>query len=209
MSLKHLFSRLRLAAIKPAEHRHPNAPLIRSAAQLNGPFIQTTLPSWAANTLERQDLPRAAAAFISNRGDTGAAYLVHGLQCGDLQLRIVIPVACPGATALFTHLAEHERASVVCDIDESTQSVELAITLYKQAAATALTAAKVPMTEDVFQDESDMLFALVHSQSVPSLISGHNVNDVLVLFCADPASLAARNVPPVTEGHQGFNAKMH
>lgn len=205
----HLFSRLRLATIKPAEQRHPNAPLARSSPELNGPFIHTSLPSWAANTLERLDLPREAASFLANRRDTGATYLVHGLQCGDLQLRVVVPVACPGAPALFAHIGQQEHVSVICDVDESTQSVELAIALNKEAAVRALAAPKVAMTDEVFRDEASMLFALAHAQTVPSLIPAQEVRDVIVLFCGDTAALAAMDGQSTAEGHQHLASKMH
>lgn len=209
MSPSHLFSRLRLATIEPAEQRHPNAPLVRSAPELNGPFIQTSLPSWAANTLERSDLPREAASFLANRRDTRATYLVHGLQCGDLQLRVVVPVACPGAPALFAHIGQHEHVSVICDVDDSTQSVELAIALNKEVAFKALEAPKVSMTEEVFRDEAAMLFAFAHAPSMPSLIPAQDVRDVIVLFCGDTAALAAMAPSSTTERHQHLNSKMH
>lgn len=209
MSLLHLFSRLRLVTIKPAEARHPNAPMVRSAPQLNGPFLETSLPSWAATTLERADLPREAASFLANRRDTGAVYLVHGVQSGPLQLRIVIPAACTGATELFTHLAEQERVSVICDIDESTQSVELAIAMSKEAAVMALQAPQVPRTDTVLLDEVEMLLALANAQSVPSLIAGQKVEDILVFFCGDVAALNAVDSRLPAEGSPSTGSRVH
>lgn len=209
MSLPYLFSRLRFATITPADERHPNAPLTRSAPELNGPFLQTSLPSWAANTLERPDLPHAAASFLASRRDTGATYMVHGLQCGDFQLRVVVPVASAGAPELFAHLEKLGRVSVICDIDESTQSVELAITLDKLAATRALAAPRVPMTEAVFRDEAEMLHALVHAESVPSLVPAQDVRDVLVLFCGDQASFAARGPHWTAKSPPEFGTKLH
>lgn len=209
MSLPYLLSRLRFATITPADERHPNAPLTRSAPELNGPFLQTSLPSWAANTLERPDLPHAAASFLANRRNTGATYLVTGLQCGDLQLRVVVPVASAGAPELLEHSQKVGQVSAICDIDESTQSLELAIALSKQAATHALAAPKVPMTSAVFRDEAEMLHALVHAESVSSLIPTQGVRDVLVMFCGDQASLAARGPHWTAESTPEFGAKMH
>lgn len=209
MSFHHLFSRLRLASILPAERRHPSAPLARSVPQLHGPFLHTTLPNWAAETLEREDLPREAASFVANRRDTGATYLVHGLQCGTLQVRVVIPVTCPGAAQLFAHLTEQERVSLICDIDESSQSIELAMALDKQAAIRALAAPSVPTSDQMLQDEAEMLFCLVHAQSMPSLISGQHVQDVVVLFCGDLSSLSVGGSPLSDWGREGSGVQVH
>lgn len=209
MSLPYLLSRLRFASITPADERHPNAPLTRSAPELNGPFLQASLPSWAANTLERPDLPHAAASLLANRRNTGATYLVTGLQCGDLQLRVVVPVASAGALELLEHSQKVGQVSAICDIDESTQSIELAMTLDKQAATCALAAPRVPMSEEVFRDEAEMLHALVHSESVPSLIPAQNVRDVVVLFCRDQASLKASKSYWPTDSTAQFGTKMH
>lgn len=208
-SLSYLFSRLRLATIKPAESRHPNSPLLRSSPNLAGPFLETSLPSWAANALERSDRPRGAAAFMANRRDTGANYLVHGLQCGDLQLRIVIPIGCPGAAELFGHLAKHEQTSVMCAIDDSTQAVELEILLDRQAAAIALEATPVEMTEAVLKDEAQLLFSLVQPKGMRTLIPDQQVQDVIVIYCVDPAPLGAKDSKLARKSHQRFSAKVH
>lgn len=209
MSLPYLLSRVRFATIKPADERHPSAPQARTVPELKPPSLQTSLPSWAANTLERADLPNSAASFLAKRRDTGATYLVHGLQCGDLQLRLVVPVACAGAPELFAHLEKLGRVSVICDIDESTQSIELAMTLDKEAATCALAAPRVPMTEEVFRDEAEMLHALVHAESVPSLIPGQDVRDVLVLYCRDQASLKTSKPYWPADGTPQVGTKMH
>lgn len=209
MSCTYLFSRLRLAVIKPTEQRHPNAPLARSTPQLRGSFIQTSLPSWAANTLVRSDLPRGAAAFFANRRKTGASYLVHGLQCGTLQLRTVIPVASSSAKALFTHLAEQQHVSAICYVDESTQAIELAIALDKEAAVRALAAPSVLMTDAVLHDEAEMVFSLVHAPSMPSLTPGQDVRDVLVLFCGDLALPAGQDSPLSSSSRQNSSTPVH
>lgn len=209
MSLPYLLSRVRFATIKPADERHPSAPLPRTIPELKVPFLQTSLPSWAASTLERANLPTSAASFLANRRDTGATYLVHGLQCGDLQLRLVVPVACAGAPELFAHLEKLGRVSVICDIDDSTQSIELAMALDKEAATCALAAPRVPMTEEVFRDEAEMLHALVHAEAVPSLIPGQDVHDVMVLYCRDQASLKTSMPYWPADSTPQFGTKMH
>lgn len=209
MSPPYLLSRVRFATIKPADERHPSAPLPRTVPELKAPFLQTSLPSWAANTLERTNLPNSAASFLANRRDTGATYLVQGLQCGGLQLRLVVPVACAGAPELFAHLEKLGRVSVICDIDESTQSIELAMALDKEAATCALAAPRVPMTEEVFRDEAEMLHALVHAEAVPSLIPGQDVHDVMVLYCRDQASLKTSMPYWLADSTPQFGTKMH
>lgn len=208
-SPSYLFSRLRLATIKPAESRHPNAPLLQSSPSLAGPFIESSLPNWAANALERSDKPRATASFMANRRGTGATYLVHGLQCGDLQLRLVIPVSCSGAAELFGHLGKYEQASVICGIDDSTQAVELEMLLDKRAATIALEATPVEMTEAVFDDEAQLLFSLVQTQTMRTLIPGQEVHDVIVIYCGNPVPLRAKNQKSAQESDQHFSAKMH
>lgn len=65
------------------------------------------------------------------------------------------------------------------------------------------------MTKEVFRDEAEMLHALVHSESVPSLIPGLDVRDVMVLYCRDQASLKASKSYWPTDSTAQFGTKMH
>lgn len=65
------------------------------------------------------------------------------------------------------------------------------------------------MTSAVFRDEAEMLHALVHAESVSSLIPTQDVRDVLVLFCGDQASFAARGPHWTAESTPEFGTKMH
>lgn len=130
-------------------------------------------------------------AMVSACHDSGAVYLVHVLQVGSMQIRTMLPTSHACARKLFEHAVEHECLNITLDIDETTQSLEMVTVLDRESALAALAAPQVQASEIVALDEAKTLLALAAAPNLPSLSSGEQVLDVLVVYAGDTKSLVA------------------
>ena len=185
MPLSTLHSRVRIATVKSAKSWPYESPLRRNPSHVIGPYLKTSLPNWAAAALENREVSRESSVFVWKRRDTKATYVVHVLQCGSVQLRTMIPVACQGVRALLEHASERGQFSILFSIEDTNLVLELVTSLDQEAASVALTASQVAMSERVLDDEARLMLDMMQTDGIPTLIPEQQVQRVVVLFCGD------------------------
>lgn len=180
-----LQSRIRLATVRGPESRDPASPIRRHSTYASGPFIEASVPHWGSLALERNDMPRRGSALVSSMPDSGMHYVLHVMQIGPMQVRTLMPTSFGGARRLLKHAAEHEQLCIAFNIEETTQVLEVVTGLDRNIASRALAAPQVPMSKVVVRDEANLVVALACADGAPSLIEGHPVLDILVVYCGD------------------------